>query len=181
METIEFAVLGEPSPEGSTKAFYIPKLNRTVITHQNQKSLEAWRNRVATEAQRMIEDLPWVADGDSAYTVDVEFVLSRPASISAHRRLHPIVKPDIDKLIRAINDALTGILFCDDCQVVSMSVVKDYNDGQRPGAYITVSRYANAVPKPKREKPAKPANRGKKKAKAEAAEEQRSYEDPRDD
>lgn len=175
METIEFVVIGEPSPEGSTKAFYIEKLKRTVVTHQNQKGLDAWRLRVATEAQRMIEDRPWVADCDSAYTVDVEFVLSRPASIPEHRRLHPIVKPDIDKLVRAINDALTKILFFDDSQVVSMSVFKDYNDGRRPGAYIKVSRYANAFPKPRKEKPEKKAKS------AVPAADEHSYDDPRDD
>jgi Holliday junction resolvase RusA-like endonuclease len=179
LETIEFVVLGEPSPEGSTKAFYIEKLNRAVITHQNQKGLQAWRNRVATEAQRAIVDRPWVSDCGCAYAVDVDFVLSRPPSIPWHRRLHPTVKPDIDKLVRAINDALTGIMFPDDCQVVSMRVSKDYNDGVRPGAYIKVSRYTNAVPKPRKEQPAK---KGREKAKAapEAAEEH-PYDDPRDD
>jgi crossover junction endodeoxyribonuclease RusA len=150
VETLAFVVLGEPSPEGSTKAFYIKKLNRTVTTHQNQKSLEAWRNRVATEAQRALEGKEWVADCSSAYEVDVEFVLSRPPSVPEHKRIHPIVKPDIDKLVRAINDALTGILFTDDCQVVSMTVSKDYGDERRPGAYIVVSRYSNQTERPRK-------------------------------
>jgi hypothetical protein len=64
--------------------------------------------------------------------------------------LHPTVKPDIDKLVRAINDALTGILFTDDCQVVSISMTKDYCGERRAGAYITVSRYLNQAVKPKR-------------------------------
>jgi Holliday junction resolvase RusA-like endonuclease len=152
VETMAFVVLGEPSPEGSTKAFYIKKLNRTVTTHQNQKSLEAWRNRVATEAQRVLEGREWTADSCSAYIVDVEFVLSRPPSVPEHKRKHPIVKPDIDKLVRAVNDALTGILFVDDCQVVSMAISKDYSDDRRPGAYIVVSRYPNQTERPKRSK-----------------------------
>ncbi len=149
VETLAFVVLGEPSPEGSTKAFYIKKLNRTVTTHQNQKSLEAWRNRVATEAQRVLEGREWTADNCSAYIVDVEFILSRPPSVPEHKRKHPIVKPDIDKLVRAVNDALTGILFVDDCQVVSMAISKDYGRDRRPGAYIEVSRYPNQAERPK--------------------------------
>lgn len=143
LESISFTVLGEPSPEGSTRAFYIPKLNRTVTTHQNQSQLNAWRNRVATEAQNVLCGREWTTDRASAYTVDVDFVLVRPPSIPVHRRIHPTVKPDIDKLVRAINDALTGILFPDDCQVVSIRVSKDYEGGRRPGAYIHVSRYSN--------------------------------------
>jgi Holliday junction resolvase RusA-like endonuclease len=149
VESISFIVLGEPSPEGSTKAFYIPKLNRTVTTHQNQKSLVAWRNRVATEAQRALTGTQWVNDSLSAYTVNVDFVLSRPASVQVHRRLHPIIKPDIDKLARAINDALTGILFYDDSQVVTICCSKDYDDERRPGAHITVSRFINCTEKKK--------------------------------
>lgn len=173
LETLAFVVLGEPSPEGSTKAFYIKKLNRTVTTHQNQKSLEAWRNRVATEAQHALENKTWVSDCTSAYEVDVEFVLSRPPSVPEHRRVHPIVKPDIDKLVRAVNDALTGIMFVDDCQVVSMSVSKDYSDERRPGAYIVVSRYANQTEK---------ARKGRKKPPAKLVSlDECPCDDPRDD
>ena len=156
IESLSFIVLGEPSPEGSTKAFYIKKLNRTVTTHQNQKGLNAWRNRVATEAQHTLDSSPWTCDPISSYTVDIEFVLSRPASIPQHRRIHPTTKPDIDKLVRAINDALTGILFHDDSQVVGITCIKDYDDERRPGAYICVCRYANCkqtcrnVPKERR-------------------------------
>ncbi len=145
LEKINIYVLGEATPEGSTRSFYIAKANRTVTTHQNQKELKAWRNRVATEAQHVLESSAWGCDNDSSYGVEVKFVLSRPSSIPVHRRLRPIVKPDIDKLIRAINDALTGIIFPDDCQVVHISCTKEYNDQQRSGAYITVSRYGNVT------------------------------------
>jgi Holliday junction resolvase RusA-like endonuclease len=150
VETISFAVLGEPTPEGSTRAYYIKALDRTVTTHQNKKGLQAWRNRVATEAQRALEDREWKCDCASAYKVDVEFVLSRPPSVPEHRRIHPTVKPDIDKLVRAINDALTGILFIDDCQVISMAMSKEYCDERRAGAYVTVFRYPNQSEKPKK-------------------------------
>lgn len=150
LETIAFAVLGEPSPEGSTRSYYIAKLNRTVTTHQNQASLEAWRNRVATEAQRTLEGREWTSDCSSAYALEVDFVLSRPPSVPRHRRLRPTVKPDIDKLVRAVNDALTKILFPDDCQVISVKMTKGYEDDRRPGAYVRVSRYANVEERPRR-------------------------------
>ncbi|NLK25567.1 MAG: RusA family crossover junction endodeoxyribonuclease [Euryarchaeota archaeon] len=134
-------------PEGSTRAFYIPKAKKTVTTHQNKKSLEAWRNRVATEAQRALEGREWVSDRSSAYALEVEFVLSRPPSVPPHRRIHPTVRPDIDKLVRAVNDALTGILFPDDSQVFSIKMVKSYGGERRTGAYVCVSRYVNVTKK----------------------------------
>jgi Holliday junction resolvase RusA-like endonuclease len=172
VETLSFVVLGEPTPEGSTRAFYIKALDRTVTTHQNKKGLEAWRNRVATEAQRALEGKDWKCDGASAYSVNVDFVLSRPPSVPEHRRVHPIVKPDIDKLVRAVNDALTSILFVDDCQVVSMTMTKDYCDERRAGAYITVSRFQNQKDRPPR---------SRKKAKTEVGPiEDPPCDDPRD-
>ena len=166
-ETISFVVLGAPSPEGSTRAFYIPKLNKTVTTHQNQSALNAWRNRVATEAQNVLMVQDWTSDRSSAYTLHVDFVLPRPPSVPVHRRLRPTVKPDIDKLVRAINDALTGILFPDDCQVVSIQMTKEYEGERRPGAYLRVCRYQNVVDK-------------RKKAKKKVADDDLLF-DPRDD
>ncbi|MBI0583169.1 MAG: RusA family crossover junction endodeoxyribonuclease [Methanomassiliicoccus sp.] len=169
-ETLSFVVLGEPTPEGSTRAYYIKSLDRTVTTHQNKKGLQAWRNRVATEAQRALEGRDWRCDNCSAYTISVDFILSRPPSVPEHKRIHPTVKPDIDKLVRAINDALTGILFVDDCQVVNMFVSKDYCDDRRSGAYIVVNRYVNQAEK---------VRKGRKKAEPPALEEP-PCDDPRD-
>jgi len=168
-EIIAFTVLGEPTPEGSTRAYYIKALDRTVTTHQNKKGLQAWRSRVATEAQRALEGRDWKCDSGSAYSVEVDFVLSRPPSVPEHRRKRPTVKPDIDKLVRAVNDALTGILFTDDCQVISMTMSKDYSDERRAGAYIVVSRFPNTSERPKR---------ARKKAMENA--EDLPVEDPRD-
>jgi Holliday junction resolvase RusA-like endonuclease len=169
VETIAFTVLGEPTPEGSTRAYYIKSLDRTGTTHQNKKGLQAWRNRIATEAQRALEDREWKCDTTSAYRVSVEFSLSRPPSVPCHKRMHPTVKPDIDKLVRAINDALTGILFVDDCQVIYMTMSTEYGDERRAGAYITVSRYPNQT------------DRVKKGGKARRARgEAEAFEDPRD-
>jgi Holliday junction resolvase RusA-like endonuclease len=41
-------------------------------------------------------------------------------------RIDPCVRPDVDKLVRALLDALTGIAYHDDGQVVALSVRKVY-------------------------------------------------------
>lgn len=152
-ETFDFVVLGYAEPEGSTRAFHIKKLNRTVVTHQNQKGLDAWRTRVATEAQRALEATPWTMDGTSAYGIEVAFLFPRPESVKWWRRRHCTVKPDIDKLVRAVNDALTGIAWNDDSQVVRCVVDKDYADnwpGSEPGAVVTLVRYRNVFERPRK-------------------------------
>lgn len=153
LQEMAFTVLGTAEPEGSTRAFYIKKLDRTVTTHNNQKGLGAWRNRVATEAQRALESIPWVADGTSAYGLEVAFLFPRPESVKRWKRKHYTVKPDADKLVRAVSDALTGIMWHDDAQVVRLTVEKDYTDnwtGCHQGALIKVIRYRNAFDRPKK-------------------------------
>jgi len=47
---------------------------------------------------------------------------------------------DLDKLLRSTNDALTGTLFDDDRQVVSIDATKRYCIGNEPqGAIITLT------------------------------------------
>ena len=47
---------------------------------------------------------------------------------------------DIEKLVRSTNDTLTGILFDDDRQVVSLTATKRYcTADEQPGAIITLT------------------------------------------
>jgi Holliday junction resolvase RusA-like endonuclease len=50
------------------------------------------------------------------------------AKLKASAPLAPAVKPDLDKLVRAVLDALTGVVFRDDCQVAGLSCSKLYAD-----------------------------------------------------
>jgi hypothetical protein len=53
-----------------------------------------------------------------------------------------VVKPDLDKLVRAVGDALTGILYRDDAQIVSLNASKRFaglgGDGvlEQPGVHL---------------------------------------------
>jgi Holliday junction resolvase RusA-like endonuclease len=48
----------------------------------------------------------------------------------------PTVPPDLDKLIRAVLDGLTGVAYKDDGQVVKITAVKIY--GQKLGVQIGI-------------------------------------------
>jgi crossover junction endodeoxyribonuclease RusA len=48
-------------------------------------------------------------------------------------------KPDLDKLCRAVLDALTGILYLDDAQVVALAASKRYADGYDEGGFTGIS------------------------------------------
>lgn len=52
-------------------------------------------------------------------------------------RIEPTVKPDADNVEKAVKDALNGVAWKDDCQVVSGTKEKLY--GEQPGVRILVS------------------------------------------
>ena len=52
--------------------------------------------------------------------------------------LMPVSKPDADNIAKAVTDALNGLLWVDDSQIVSLLVSKTYS--AVPGAWVTVAR-----------------------------------------
>lgn len=147
MNISEFFVAGVPAPKGSTRSF-IPKGSKTgkLVTLSDCRSLEGWENRVWSAA---------VNAGLSATSgrvdVVVTFFLPRPkyhfgkAGIKpAYASAHHLKTPDADKLLRAVLDALTGVAYVDDAQVVRPHPTKQYTDPASPlqsGALIRVIQY----------------------------------------
>lgn len=132
--TISFRVWGTPVPKGSMRAFV--NKGKPVIVHQNSGGIGEWTQSVASAAkdarERASEHL--VTD---AVEVDMAFYLPRPKTVS--RKL-PHKRPDLDKLIRTVLDAITGILFADDGQVVHITAGKYYADKGEltPGVFVSV-------------------------------------------
>ncbi len=59
---------------------------------------------------------------------------------------HPTGRPDVTKLIRSTEDALTGIVWRDDAQIVEQIGHKGY--AQKPGCHIFVRELEPAAPRP---------------------------------
>lgn len=139
---IDFDVLGLPAAQGSMRAFV--RGGRAYVTHDAKGDLMAWRNAIATEARAALHD---AAALGGAVKVNVTFHLPRPKGHFGVRGLlpaapaEPTTKPDIDRLVRAALDAMTGVLFVDDAQVVELHVRKCYLASPTgvPGAEISVS------------------------------------------
>lgn len=66
------------------------------------------------------------------------FLLPRKKTV---KRKFPISKfdGDVDKLVRALLDAMTGIVYKDDSQVCDSSEQKRYADGRKPGVWVYIS------------------------------------------
>jgi crossover junction endodeoxyribonuclease RusA len=130
---ITFTVIGHAQPQGSTKAF-MPKGARYPVVTSDNPNLKGWRLFVAHEAQRHAGAGPM----SGGVRVMLDFALQRPKSLPKRTSQH-LKKPDIDKLARAVLDALTGILYHDDSEVVRLEVTKRYAAPiEAPSVRITV-------------------------------------------
>ena len=107
-----FFVAGIPAPKGSTKAFYNRNLGRAFVTATNNDAQKAWASCVAHEAAAA-----GLAPTNGPVRLRLDFHLKRPASLPKRVAAH-LKKPDLDKLVRCVLDALTGIAYQDDSQVV---------------------------------------------------------------
>lgn len=133
---IRFVAYGDPLPKGSARAFVPKGWTRPVIT-SSTKGLKQWESKIAAAAQAQ-------SDGSllmGPLYLNVKFYLTRPKSKkkgSAHT-----VRPDLDKLIRGATDALTGIIWKDDAQVVEMVAGKEYVewDHEAPRAEFTIQPF----------------------------------------
>lgn len=118
---IIFNVDGQPVPQGSMKV-----INGYVI-HSQGSALAAWRSAIALSAK---------AAGAKPHTepveIDLVFRMARPRTVT---RSEPSVAPDLDKLIRAVLDALTAVAYRDDGQVTRITATKEYGT---PGLSVKV-------------------------------------------
>jgi len=140
---IEVVVFGIPRPQGSLTLFRA-KNGRDVAKYG--QTVYEWRNQVTTVVRRV--ECERVT---GPVRLDVTFDLPRPKGhlgtgrnsgvVKASSPTHPDRAPDLDKLLRAICDAITdaGNVWVDDGQVVSITARKRYADGDElPGAFILV-------------------------------------------
>ena len=127
MSRISFTVLGRPAPQGSLKAFISHGQAR--VKSDNAATMP-WRQQVGWTAlnARPTADV-WAARHE-AVSIAITFVFAKPTSVPK-KRLHMAVKPDLDKLCRSVLDALSGILFFDDGQVIQITAGKMYGLPER--------------------------------------------------
>lgn len=142
MNPITFFVSGTAKPAGSKRGFYIPKLKRVVITDACKESRD-WKTDVKHEAQAAYSG-PLL---EGPLSVTLTFLVLRPKGhFRTGKNKHllrdsapmlPTSKPDVLKLARGVEDALTGVLYKDDAQIVVEVLRKVYD--VKPGAHVSVS------------------------------------------
>lgn len=136
-----FRVDGTPSGQGSMRAFVVK--GRAVLTSTNKK-LKPWRKAIADAATVAGWRPGKGAPLEGRVKVSLAFYFPRP---KLHYRKNSQVKDefldtfprsDLDKLVRAVGDALTGVCWVDDSQIVMISAFKVYITAPSTDGYLLI-------------------------------------------
>ena len=127
MSEVSFTVHGKPMAQGSMTPF-IDKRSGQARMKPTNKGMLPYRQEVAQTAH--VEFRGRMFGKHEPVELEVQFWISRPAG-APKKRTHPAVKPDLDKLVRLVNDALTGIAYLDDGQVCKVTAQKFYGTPER--------------------------------------------------
>lgn len=122
-QALTFRVYGVPVPQGSKNVY------RGRLVEAQGKKLKDWREAVKNAAETNYQGE--LIEG--AVELHVTFYVTKPKTV---KREYPSVPADLDKLIRAVGDALSGTVYKDDGQIITISAQKRYGDPA--GCLITI-------------------------------------------
>lgn len=135
---IAFTVFGVPQPAGSKRAFNHATTGRVVVVDDARKS-RPWKQEVAGAANMAAGSFRGLLDGP--LRLELVFWMPRPkghygtgrnaGKVRPSAPRFPAVKPDVLKLARAVEDALSGIVYRDDAQIVDEVLRKVYGEPAR--------------------------------------------------
>jgi Holliday junction resolvase RusA-like endonuclease len=150
-DVLQFRVIGRPQPGGSKRAFPIRAAGqltgRVAVTDDNPRTKD-WKAEVIAAAMHSVDGHPVPFTGP--LYVELTFLLARPQGHYGTGRNHgiiragapkfPGVRPDVSKLARPTIDALSGIVWRDDAQIVDERHKKVYETPT--GCYVVVKELA---------------------------------------
>ena len=120
----KYIIEGVPTAQGR------PRFTKRGITYDPNKK---YKNSIA--AQIMCQKPVLINEGP--VKIRMVFNMPKPKSYSSKLFWH-IKKPDIDNLIKAVLDALNGILWRDDSQISQISAQKIYVKKNEPNIELVV-------------------------------------------
>ena len=147
-ETVwHFFAAGKPATKGSTRSFAHSKTG-AIVTMGDNKRTHTWEGIVAHAAS---EAGVRKAERGAGVSLRLTFYLTRPKGhygtgrnaqrLKPSAAPAPAKKPDIDKLARAVLDALHRVAYVDDSQVISLEARKVFAElGSPEGVQVCLER-----------------------------------------
>jgi len=132
--TLTFFVATRVAAQGSKRN--VAKAGEKPRLVEQSKYVAPFRRQVRATAEEVVAYEQWqLVPRGVPVRVDAEFVIARPKKPKYD---YPPA-PDSDKALRALNDALAGVVFADDSQVVGGRHWKRFAEAdEQPGVRVSV-------------------------------------------
>ncbi len=132
-------VPGDPRPQGSKRHV------GNGIMIEASKHVKDWRGDIRSALTTEGGTPKAFFEGEVCVTM--VFVLRRPKSAPKTKPMSAAKKPDLDKLIRAVLDAVSSAgLWNDDCQVVGSPAYKRVAAlGETPGLHLQIQQWSDRL------------------------------------
>lgn len=147
---IEIIVFGSPAPQGSKSYKGQSKAGHAILVESSRR-VKPWRTDVKDAAERVCRDYA-LAPLDGPLQVSMVFTMPKPKSAPKTRQTWPDRQPDLSKLLRSTEDALSDAgLWVDDARVVFYEQTGKVFPGEhplsldRPGVRIRIKSMAGAA------------------------------------
>ena len=147
--SLKFFVPGQAVPQGSLRPIVSKSTGRAFI--KNNPAVVDWRMKVTAHARQAVglRDDALLFPMLGPIGVQLDFILKRPALhfgtgknadvVKSSSPRYPAKAPDLDKLTRAIFDALTDArVWDDDGQVVWLRASEHWADDDLEGVHVTL-------------------------------------------
>ena len=131
MNALKFSVPGQPVAKGRPRSF----VRAGRVGHHTPEKTVRYENLVAWHAAQAMVGRT-LFEGPVQLTVSAWFQIpaSWPEKKKASARfgnLRPASRPDADNVLKAVSDAMNGVVYRDDAQAVHVTVIKRFADAPR--------------------------------------------------
>lgn len=126
-----FVIDGKPQGKARARTFYNPRLGRVQsITPEETVNYENW---VKMCFMNQVKDKRWFDKEPLKMTIEAYFPIPKSTTKRDKERidlgqLWPTKKPDADNIAKVICDALNGVAYGDDTQIIVLEVLKDFTE-----------------------------------------------------
>ena len=129
MKSIQFTVIGTPVAKARPKVFFRGQKYPHAVT---PKGTRQWEEMIRFQSIRHAPPSPLMGP----LKMYIIFNMPRPKTLPKKVLLHT-KKPDVDNLVKSVNDALQGLFYKSDSQICVLYATKRYTLMQ-PSVEITI-------------------------------------------
>lgn len=140
---IVFEMWGKPQGKARARTFYNHRLGRSQsVTPTNTVLYENYIKEcynTAENSEVWFNKEPLAMKIVALFEIPKSFTKKQRADIE-NGLLFPTKKPDADNIAKVVCDALNGVAYTDDTQIIDLHILKFYTT-QRPRVIVEIKRY----------------------------------------